>query len=79
MAWPFVLTPIGLRANEQRVVGDFARFARGLFGEAWVGWTLLALLAAFFPLGRADGGFARLLARDLAKAMRTFARLLAGR
>jgi hypothetical protein len=41
MAWPFVLTPIGLRANEQRVVGDFARFARGLFGEAWVGWTLL--------------------------------------
>jgi hypothetical protein len=76
MAWPFVLTPIWLRANEQRVGGDFARRR---FGEAWVGWTLLALLAAFFPLGRADGGFARLLARDLAKAMRTFARLLAGR
>ena len=39
--------------------------------------TLLAVLAVFFPLGRADGGFARLLARDLAKAMLTFARLLA--
>jgi hypothetical protein len=39
--------------------------------------TLLALLAAFSPLGRADGGFARLLAMDLAKAMPTFARLLA--
>jgi hypothetical protein len=38
---------------------------------------LLALLAAFFPLGRADGGFARLLARDLTKAKPTFARLLA--
>ena len=35
------------------------------------------MLAAFFPLGRADGGFARLLARDWAKAMPTFARLLA--
>jgi len=39
--------------------------------------TLLALLAAFFLHRHADGGFARLLASDLATAMPTFARLLA--
>ena len=38
------------------------------------------LLATFFPLGRADGSFARLLADVLAKHNRLdFARLLAGR
>jgi len=77
-----------LRANEQSEQSPrltFARFARNRFGEALPPFArLLALLVCslcsqtFFPLGRADGGFARLLARGLAKAMPTFDRLLAG-
>ena len=76
---------MAVRADAHRVASKRARScvvwqmqceqtSKGLAGTLL---ALLALLAAFSPLGRADGGFARLLAMDLAKAMPTFARLLA--
>lgn len=56
-----------LRANEQSEQSPRLTFARNRFGEALPPFArLLALLAAFFPLGRAVGGFARLLATRLA-------------